>query len=141
MSSEGDRYPIEPKIAGLVFGFNCLRVCPPFWSCEGHEYPDGSFRRVPQVWFYASSIVYPRLIGDWLARLQFQKRIANPWHICVAYSESRFYTGFSIEPDLKMMQPVRLEDLQQDIAVIATAVVPDIRALAQEYLLRDRFPA
>lgn len=138
MSSEGDRYPIEPKITALVFGFNCLRVCPPYWSCEGHLSPDGSVHRLPQVWFYTRSLVYPRLIGDWLARLHFKKQIANPWHICVSYSESNLDTGFSIEPDLKLIARVDLTVLQQDVAVISKALVPDLRALAQDYLSRYR---
>lgn len=78
MSSQGDRYPVEPKVAGLVFGFNCFRVCPPFWSCEGHRLLDGTLQRVTQVWFYTRLLIYPRLIGDWLACLYFKKRIANP---------------------------------------------------------------
>lgn len=136
MSTEGDRYPIEPKITALVFGFNCLRICPPFWSCEGHQYPDGTIQRVPQVWFYTRSLVYPRLIGDWLARLHFQKRVANPWHICVSYSESSLDTGFSIEPDLKAMRRVDLAELQQDVAAISDSLVPELRALARDYLAR-----
>lgn len=138
MSSEGDRYPIEQKIVALVFGFNCLRICPPFWSCEGHQCQDGSIQRVPQVWFYTRSLVYPRLIGDWLTRLHFTKCLANPWHICVSYSKSSLDTGFSIEPDLKRMEQVVLEDLQRDVAVIATALVPGLRELAQEYLRKYR---
>lgn len=138
MSSEGSRYPVEPKMVALVFGFNCLRVCPPFWSCEGHPAPDGSLQRVPQVWFYTRSLVYPRLMGDWLARLYFKKRIANPWHICVSYSESSLDTGFSIEPDLKGISQMSLEQLHQDVAVIADALVPELRELAREYLARYR---
>jgi hypothetical protein len=138
MSSEGDRYPVEPKIVALVFGFNCLRICPPFWSCAGHQCPDGSIQRVPQVWFYTRSLVYPRLIGDWLTRVHFQKRIANPWHICVSYSESSLDTGFSIEPDLKMMERVVLAELQQDVAVISNALVPEIRELAHDYIAKYR---
>lgn len=138
MSSEGDRYPIEPKVAGLVFGFNCLRICPPYWSCEGHRAPDGSLQRVPQVWFYTRSLVYPRLIGDWLARLYFKKRIRSPWHVCVSYSESGLDTGFSIEPDLKVMAQVRLEELHQDMVVLSEALVPGLRELACEYLAKYR---
>ncbi len=138
MSSDGERYPIEPRIVALVFGFNCLRICPPFWSCEGHQYPDGTIQRVPQVWFYTRSLVYPRLIGDWLVRLRFRQRIANPWHICVSYAEGSLDTGFSIEPDLKMIPCLSLPAFQQDVAVIADALVPELRALAREYLDKYR---
>jgi hypothetical protein len=51
-----------------VFGFNCLRMCPPFWSCEGHKYSDGSIQRVLQGRFSTRSHAYPRLIDDWLTR-------------------------------------------------------------------------
>jgi hypothetical protein len=138
MSSEGGSYPIEPKIVSLVFGFNCLRVCHPFWSCEGHAYPDGSLQRVPQVWFYARSLVYPKLIGDWLTSLHFKKRIAQPWHVCVSYSASSLDTGFSIEPDMKTMSRVVLDELHDDVAVLAGTLVPDVRALAGDYLDRHR---
>lgn len=138
MSSEGDRYPVEPKVASLVFGFNCLRVCPPYWSCEGHRTSGGLLQRVPQVWFYTRSLVYPRLIGDWLTRLYFKKCIANPWHICVSYSESSLDTGFSIEPDVKQIDRMCLDTLQQDLAVLSEALVPDLRVLAYEYLAKYR---
>lgn len=141
MSSEGDRYPIEPKIVGLVFGFNSLRICPPFWSCEGHQYPDGSLQRVPQVWFYTRSLVYPRLLGDWLARMHFKKRIAHPWHICVSYSERCLDTGFSLEPDFKMLKGFVLDELQRDAAILSEALVLEVRALAQQYLDQYRAPA
>lgn len=141
MSSEGDRYPVEPKVVELVFGLNCLQVCPPFWSCEGHRAQDGALQRVPQVWFYTRSLVYPRLIGDWLARLYFKKRIRNPWHICVSYSESSLDTGFSIEPDMKQIERVCLGELHEDVAVLAGALVDDVRALADEYLARYRSAA
>jgi hypothetical protein len=51
-----------------VFGFNCLWICPPFWSCEGHKYPDGLIQWVLQGRFSTRSHAYPRLIDDWLTR-------------------------------------------------------------------------
>ncbi|MEC4889541.1 MAG: hypothetical protein RI101_05720 [Nitrospira sp.] len=137
MSSDGMRYPIEPKIAPLVFSFMSLRVCPPVWSCEGHMSPDGTLRRLPQVWFYTRSLVFARLIGDLLAYWHFKKQIANPWHICVSYSESESDTGFSLEPDVKMIDRLVLESLQQDVAVLSALLVSDARAFAQDYL--DRY--
>jgi len=136
MSSEGERYPVEPNVAALVFAFYCLRLCPPYWSCEGHLSPDGSIRRLPQVWFYSRSLVYPRLIADRVAQLYFEKQLANPWHVCVCYSESGLDTGFSLEPDVKMIDKPDLFTLQRDVAVMAERLPQDLLELAREYRSR-----
>ncbi len=39
----------------------------PFWSCEGHIGPAGKVTRLPRVWFYARSVLYPRLITEYAA--------------------------------------------------------------------------
>ncbi len=136
LSSEGDRYPVEPKIVPLVFAFQELRVCPPCWSCEGHLRGDGEVFRLPQVWFYTRSLVYVRLLGEWLRALRHDGRIANPWHICVSYSESGLDTAFSLEPDLKTMPRVDLAALQQDVPVLASGLVREVQHLAGRYLVR-----
>lgn len=138
LSSEGDRYPIEPGIVGLVFALSCLRVCRPYWSCEGHLASDGSIQRLPQVWFYSPSPLYPRLIADAIAQLHFRKRVTHPWHICVTYSEGWWHTGFSLEPDVKMIDRLNLTQLRQDATAIAEALLPDVKALAREHLTRER---
>lgn len=120
----------------LVFAFQELRVCPPCWSCEGHVRGDGELLRLPQVWFYARSLVYVRLIGEWLRALRHEGRIVNPWHVCVSHSESGLDTAFSLEPDLKMMPQVDLATLQQDVHVLAGGLVRDVRRLAARYIAR-----
>lgn len=136
LSSEGDRYPVEPKIVPLVFAFQELRVCPPCWSCEGHVRGDGEVFRLPQVWFYARSLVYVRLIGEWLRALRHEGRTANPWHVCVSHSESGLDTAFSLEPDLKMMASVDLPSLQRDVLVLASGLVREVQQLAGRYIAR-----
>jgi len=88
-----------------VFGFNCLRMYPPCWSCKGHKYPDGSILRVLQGRFSTRAHVYPRLIGDWLTR---------SWRMSVSDSGRTVDRDFGIEPDSKMATGVRLDKLQRD---------------------------
>ena len=58
---------IEAGILPLVYAVNCLSACHPFWSCEGHIGPAGKVNRMPRVWFYARSVLYPRLITEYAA--------------------------------------------------------------------------
>lgn len=53
LSSEGERGPVEPLVAPLVFELKKLGVFYPCWSCEGHEDQNGQVRNIPRVWFYA----------------------------------------------------------------------------------------
>ena len=78
MSSDGNRYPIEEKIAPLVFGFNCLRVCRTYWACEGHHHGAERRSKVPQVWFYASPFMAPKLTSPYPARVPAPPRPAAP---------------------------------------------------------------
>lgn len=132
MSSDGQRYPIEEKIVAMVFAFNCLRICPPYWSCEGHSFADGELYRVPQVWFYSRSLLYPKVIGDYVHRLQTRKAIQNPWHICLAYAESSLETGFSIEPKTGVIKKPDLETMQAEVRIISNGLVSGLKSLAKE---------
>lgn len=134
MSSDPERYPIEEKIVALVFGLNCLRVCPPYWSCEGHRFKNGMIARVPQVWFYSRSLIYPKLISEYVFDLEFKNRIIFPWHISMAYAGNILETGFSIEPNIKDIDKPDLELMQNDARIIADNIFDGIRSLAQKYL-------
>jgi hypothetical protein len=134
MSIEPDRYPIEPEIVAMVFSFNCLRVCPPYWSCEGHLFPNGKIFRVPQVWFHSRTSIVPKLIGDFLSTLRVRHAIRNPWHVCLTFAEGRFATGYSLEPDCKEIDSPDLPALQRDARIIAENLVVGVKALASEYL-------
>ncbi len=139
MSSDPNRYPIEVKIVSLVFSFNCLRVCQPYWSCEGHTFTNGEIHRVPQVWFYSRSMIYPKLIGDYVFNLWASKTIAHPWHVCLSFSENSLETGFSIEPDVKLIDKPDLEIMQIDANLIANNLADGLKVLALKYL--DNFKA
>lgn len=134
MSSDPDRYPIEKNIVSLVFGLNCLRVLPPYWSCEGHSFPSGEMFRVPQVWFYSRAIIYPKLIGEYMHRLKIKDSIHYPWHICLVYTNNSLETGFSIEPDVKSIENPELGVMREDVQVIADNLLVGIQELAQEYI-------
>lgn len=134
MSSEPDLYPIEKKITALVYGFNSLRICAPYWSCEGHMRADGEVHKVPQIWFYAQSMIYPKLIGQYINELEMDGRLAYPWHICLTYADNPLETGFSLEPNMKLISEAKLDVLQKDVEVIAENFADGLKALAQLYV-------
>jgi hypothetical protein len=136
MSSDSVRYPIEEKIISLVFMLNCLRVCTPYWSCEGHQFPNGELFRVPQVWFYSRSMIYPKLIGEYVFKLKHEKSIHYPWHICIAYTDNSLETGFSIEPDVKAIENPELKLMQEDAQHIASNMLAGLKTLANKYAVK-----
>jgi len=120
----------------LVFAFQSLRGCVPCWSCEGHLDAQGGLLRPPQVWFYARSPVYLRLLGDGLSALRAAGRLAHPWQIRLSYSEGDLDPAFSLEPDLTQIPAPSLRALWADIPVLAEALAPEMRRRAQEILDR-----
>lgn len=136
MSADGERYPIEGKIAPLVFCFNCFGVCQPYWSCEGHQLSAEQAVKVPQVWFYARSLIYPKLIAEYLARLNATSAIDNRWQICVTFVECNLDVGFSIKPDLAFNENPCLASMQEDAQIIAGSLLAGVRTLATEYIRR-----
>ncbi|PHR93271.1 MAG: hypothetical protein COA69_04825 [Robiginitomaculum sp.] len=134
MSSEPDRYPIEEKVVSLVYGFNALRICAPYWSCEGHNHANGELFRVPQIWFYSKSMIYPQLIGHYIGALEFEKKITYPWHICLTYANNPLETGFSLEPNMKIISDPQLHIMQKDVAIIADNFATDLKKHAQSYI-------
>ena len=134
MSSEPARYPIEEKIAKLVFEFNSLRILPTYWSCEGHSYSNGKLFRAPQVWFYSSSVTFPKLIHDYVVNLHANKSTAFPWHVCLAHTDENSAGGFSLEPSLLCSENPSLALLQKDVSIIAQNMSRNLHRLATKYL-------
>lgn len=134
MSSDPIRYPIEARITALVYGFNSLRICAPYWSCEGHSRENGELYRVPQIWFYADSIIYPKLIGQYIGGLEHEGKITYPWHICLTFADNPLEAGFSLEPNMKLISDPQLDVMQNDVAVIAENFADGLKALAQTYV-------
>lgn len=136
MSSDPVRYSIEDKIVAMVFSLNCLRVCPPYWSCEGHNLVNGEILRIPQVWFYSKSIIIPKIIGEYIFNLKRNAVISYPWHICLAYADNTLETGVSIEPDMKQIERPDLEVLQKDADLIGRNMVDGLKLIAEEHIRR-----
>jgi hypothetical protein len=118
LSSEGERSPVEPLVAPLVFELKKLGVFYPCWSCEGHTDPAGRVWKIPRVWFYSDSVVLARALADAIERLHAARRLAARWHLVVAHSEAgNLDTTFSLEPEPAAEQPLR--SLQGDLRVMA----------------------
>ena len=131
MSSDPDRYPIEEKVVPLVYELNCLRVCPPCWSCEGHNDLQGEVSKLPRVWFHSRSIVYPRMIAERLASLKFKKSIKCDWGVTVIpWSGNGLHTTHSIEPCIAPQTSCNLGVLQEDLLTIASSLYEDIHRMA-----------
>lgn len=119
MSSDGDLFPIEQKIAPLVYAFHQLRECQPCWSCEGHEASAGAPMRLPRVIFYARSNIYPALIAEAASKLLFQKNISVPWDVVITPVDNKLDATYTLQPNISQIDGVRLDQLQSDALIIA----------------------
>lgn len=118
LSSEGDRGPVEPLVAPLVFEIKKLGVFYPCWSCEGHADQAGHTFKIPRVWFYSDSVVHIRALTDAVSRLFLERRLAVRWNVTLTYSDpANPDTTFSLEPE---SAEASLSELQGDLRVLAT---------------------
>jgi hypothetical protein len=118
LSSEGERSPVEPRVAPLVFELKKLGVFHPCWSCEGHPDSDGKVWKIPCVWFYADSVVHIRGLADAVATLFNARRLAARWEIVLTYSDpDNPDTTFSLQPELGLESC--LSTLQSDLRAMA----------------------
>jgi hypothetical protein len=119
LSSDPDRFPVEPKIAPLVYEIKKLGVFHPCWSCEGHNGPSGELWKMPRVWFYADSVVHLRALADAVNEMSVQGLLSTRWQVVVTFSdEGNADTAFSLEPGVDA-HAVGLDRLQSDIGVIS----------------------
>lgn len=119
LSSDPDNFPLETRIAPLVFELKRLAVFEPCWSCEGHNGADGTLWKIPRVWFYCRSVVHLRLLADSVKRLFLERRLTTPWHVVITFSDGdNVETTFSLEPSLDRNRP-DLTTIQRDIDTIA----------------------
>ena len=118
LSSEGDRSPVEPLVAPLVFELKKLGVFHPCWSCEGHPDRDGGLWKIPRIWFYANSVVHIRGLAEAVGRLFNARLLSSRWQIVLTYSDAdNPDTTFSLQPDLG--PETSLSSLQGDLRVLA----------------------
>ena len=135
LSSEPDRFPLEPGIASLVFALKCLGAFDPCWSCEGHNDVSGKLFRLPQVWFYCDSTVQVRLLSDALSDLSGGQRVRADWRVSVTYSDDdNPKTTFALLPFLSDSRETSLIDLQKDVDTIAREIGPRILAASKKLL-------
>lgn len=135
LSSDPEDFPIEAGILPLVYGLATLHLLPTNWSCEGHPAKGGMAPKLPRVWFYSSSLVYPHLIQEYLSDLYRQKRLTHPWVICLLSPESHEIEAvYSIEPKLHVDSEFDLPSYRRDIRVMSNSMDTEIRSRSQKHL-------
>ena len=140
MSSDPDDHPIEPGIVGLVYALETLRVCQPCWSCEGHNDPAGALHKLPKVWFFARSVMYPDLIAEYLADLDIARKLASPWQVRVVRWDDALATAYSIEPRIDRHDVPPLGRLRADIRKLSRTMKYEIAGIARRRIAAlDRF--
>ena len=129
LSTEPDRYPIEPKVVPLVFALAELRETQPSWSCEGHVRADGEWIRPPQVWFYAELSVYADLIARHCKSLRERRQVAHLWEVVVSSFSACERTTFVLRPcieqdegDAQTTPLDALKQLHEEIEVLAASL-------------------
>ncbi len=131
LSSEGDRYPIEPGVVSLVFAFHTLRLVKPCWSCEGHGH--GTHFKTPQLWFYADSALYPELISRYVTTQS--RRLSTTWTVSLcAHQADPTATTFALMPILKEADEADLPALQNDLRTLANGLKAGVRQIASDLL-------
>lgn len=132
LSSEPDRYPVEPGILPLVFELKKSELFQPCWSCEGHLRADGSLWKLPSVWFYCESFPALRLLDNCLKKLEINGKVAVRWQVAISFSDpDNPETTFAIQPALHPGQDVSLQRLQADAYAIATSLNQDLATEAK----------
>lgn len=122
LSSDPITHPLEPKIAPLAFEIKKLGVFWPCWSCEGHNDQHNKLLKKPAVWFYASSVIHLRVLGEAIADMVFENQLSSPWQLRLCFSDSdNASTTFSLEP-VPNGPEVTLCALQNDIGRIAEQI-------------------
>lgn len=141
MSTDPEKYPIEPGIAPLVYELKRIGIFRPCWSCEGHLGNDGTLWKLPQVWFYCDSMVHIRILADGLKSLRFEGKIRGVWEVHIEFSEPvNADTTFAIRPNLSSDgKRHTLHVLQKDVTMIAEALELIMRGEAMK--LQNSIPA
>lgn len=135
LSSDPVNYPIEKNILPLVYALSASRIVQPCWSCEGHLDEEGFISKLPQVWFYSPSVVYPDIISQYLLGILVKKQLENIWKVSInQYNRDNYSTLFTIQPKLENDQTAELKSLHRDIKVIADNFDFQLRTMARKQL-------
>lgn len=132
LSTDGERYPIEPGVLPLVKALACMRVIQPCWSCEGHPQQVGP-HSLPEVWFYAGSARYVELLQSYVSELLLSRQIASAWQVTVCpYQQGDVGTMFVLRPE--GTAHASLATLHADAATIGDKLQQHLRESARERL-------
>jgi len=133
-SSDPSGYPIETSVMPLVLALSSLGVVQPCWSCEGHLDGLGRLHKIPQVWFYSDSALYPNIIAYYLSDLFTQKKTTYNWEVALCAHGYKNEITFTIKPNLIHESNKSLNLLQKDIRQIAENLVQEVRSRSRKRL-------
>ncbi len=132
LSSDGDDYPLDIKIAPLVFELKRMGFYTPCWSCQGHLGADGKLWKLPRVWFYTTSDIYVRMLNDAIQSFAFSRKLNAAWEIkLVAIADASFDTMYSLEPASENEEH-QLIKLQEDIGLLSENLFKLVTSRAYE---------
>ena len=135
LSIEPDRYPLEAKVVPFVFALRTMRLMQTCWSCEGHMNPEGEIWKTPQISFYSTSSIYPKLLINHIGRLKSEKKLAYEWRIVLSdYGQKPWAVTYTVEPILESVDPPRLGALQGDLLKIGEDLADHIANEARSLL-------
>jgi hypothetical protein len=134
LSSDPERYPIEPNVLPLVFSLTRLNCLKPCWSCEGHNDPGGKLWKLPQVWFYTCYPCYAHLVGKFLWEMKTAKLLSYEWRVSVSAFGDPGCATYIIEP-ARLPDDAELRKLQLDLEVMGRCCEAGITAVAYRILL------
>ena len=135
ISSESDRYPIEPLVFPLVFALSRFNFIKPCWSCEGHNDQYGKLWKLPQVWFYTCSPCYAHLIGKFLWEMKKTKLIQYDWRVSLSAFGDLSCATYIIETAL-LPDNCELTELQLDLEVLANCFEAGVTGIAYRALMK-----
>lgn len=132
LSSDGDRYPIEPHAVPLVYALSTLGIVQPCWSCEGHA-DQGNAVKLPQVWFYSVAAIYAQLAQRYMNRLAIAGSLNSQWELTVcSHQPETIATLFVIRP--VATQNPHLGQLQCELELIGKNMAAGMRSVANDLL-------
>lgn len=134
LSSDPVRFPLEENVVPLAYAMSVLRLVPPCWSCEGHLTKTGDLVRLPQLWFYSASTLYPELISEYLHMLGHLKETSCQWLVSVCPHTASNATTFTIKPEHSVNDKLAndgLRQLQDDLHMISRSLRDDIFKIAR----------
>lgn len=134
LSSDPDKFPIEPKVIPLVYGLSVARLLQTCWSCEGHMNDRGELFRMPKISFYSASPIYAKMLLQHINALKTDRKLSYDWQIVLSDYAQTMATTYTLQPDLHEVQEPHLGRLQNDLLVIADKLPDQLKNQARNAL-------